>query len=346
MFLGGNMMLGEEYLARDIERRANDSFGELQGLSFTGQAVLSFEGRPKEERKIRYRIGYRENDNVLPPMSLESLIPNPGEPHMSDVELADKWTAFNGETLGTFDRGFIQSKNGAAPKRRFSVINLQPGYGVDFFRSMFADYAFHIGPTGLENSQMVGTLSSIAPGSTVKLVGEYQGLPLVELTRATIHEGKTYSVTTKIVVGPTLFILGVSSFEGLDEIILSRLLGREVLKLDVREGFLVPIHYRWSQLKPQKIEYELHIDSVERLPVDFKGLWLFDQPTGTRIADHVNVETRRIKFTDEEEEKIREFMGLKSVQGRSRYPRILFYVFNVVLLMAAAWHYRGKMLIK
>ena len=77
-------------------RQLFDSYGTLQGLRITGRVILDHEKAEREEFRFRYCLGYRESENHLPPMSLEALIPNPGEPHLPDAEIADRWEAFDG----------------------------------------------------------------------------------------------------------------------------------------------------------------------------------------------------------------------------------------------------------
>lgn len=292
-----------------------DSYGDYQGLSFTAIVTRNIGGDKSDphrafdrELKIRYRVGFRESNDVIPPYSLESLIKNPGEPHLRDPEIAEWWTAFDGRRICRFKRRFLTGTGDRPPKRHLSEGNLFNTV-QDQSVELLINEAFHVGPHGQSNHRFVGNFSQSLEKIDARVVGEEQreGYVMTDLkltSRVEGFEGNGY--TLAVAVGPTAFIAGVKNVHGKGEAPPAALANRVVERFKIIEGFLLPMKMQWEQKQPFST-YRLEIIEVERLPRDFIGLWAFDRPTGTKfIKNFKDVQPYYVvPFTKEQEDAIR-----------------------------------------
>src|SRR6056297_1962939 len=103
------------------------------------------------EMLLRYRVGNAASETDLPPRSVESLVDNPGEPHLADEQLAEWWVAWDFDgNVGAFERGFITGDVESPPRRPWSTVLLgRERSGSQ--KHIFFDELLHRSPLGRRN---------------------------------------------------------------------------------------------------------------------------------------------------------------------------------------------------
>lgn len=288
---GGRVISMREWATSEIEiiEKIRLATRAYEGLIVEGVVVNSPNGGVETTHHIRALYGRAGESGGLRPMSIEMIVDNPGEPHLSQEKLiAEAWIRRDG-VVGHFERRFM---TGRAAGIVLSEIHLETGHLIRNKVCEAFHHVTHLGVYGHDSDQYC--LASKSFSSQVKVV---------ELGEEEVFGVKAKRVRFQLTDYMDLWFEGIAIFEPTFQIISAEKMiegdaafvirksigGRTVKQLKIIDGRVIPTEV-FYQFDDRSIS--VNITSVEPLPIDYKGLWLWNNPTGTGFGGPGESSTR------------------------------------------------------
>lgn len=346
----------------ELLRRCVQSWQEYENIQLRGTAERHDLSGLQESLPFTLSVGSGV-DGRAAPLEIGLRIPNPGEPHIDDAEIFKEAIAHTSELWAYFERELISEPPYGD---QLSYIRLQPFPGRAPFNKI--ELAFFGGLDGSSPRLAMKDMAKIMKNCTLEVLGDekYLGFDvkrvLLAIDVGADASGQTFpplKIESLIAPEPTLQILRNVSAEGGPEWLLEResaensYLGREVLSAKVFDRWLI-----CDQVKLPASEQDSHwlirFDELQPLPDDYVGLWDYDRMTGVAFIGTLEQATRKgtpriemehtkeasyIPYTQEEQEKIRQFLIGKTapIKPSVAWSTILFWAANVVAVVVLSY---------
>lgn len=332
-------------------RRLLTAWKDYEGIAITASATQETPGKPTKQMRLRITFGESGDPQRLRPISVESLVPNPGEPHIDDAEITDAFAVVTDGIVGTFQRKYITKQ---PPRLRTSQMIMMPGTGLGQVPFSLYHNGLQMGITGGPMDQEFGTVELAEKNLRLQVLGddEFLGFPAKHIRykydKTRRPEAGELTVEMLVATEPTVQVLKVlrveSSIPAIEKTTREILESRSIQKLEVIEGMLIPTEF---EINFSLGSFFVTVEDVHRLPEGHHGLWELDAPTGTefagpaqsyvqKISGHERVRhgASKLPYTTAESDKIRQYLIAHDtpVASQISLTKILFYLANIAAI--------------
>lgn len=329
---------------------------DYEGVAITANAIYTVSGKPTEKMRLRITYGESGDPQRLRPISVESLVPNPGEPHIDDAEITDAFAVVTDGIVGTFQRKYITKQ---PPRLRTSQMIMTPGTGLGQVPFSLYHNGLQMGITGGPMDQEFGTVELAEKNLRLQVLGddEFLGFPAKHIRykydKTRRPEAGELTVEMLVATEPTVQVLKVlrveSSIPAIEKTTREILESRSIQKLEVIEGMLIPTEF---EINFSLGSFFVTVEDVHRLPEGHHGLWKLDCPTGTEFAgpaqsyvqkivrhDRVRRGVSKVPYTTTESDKIRQYLIAHQAPVTSdiSWKKVLLYLANASAIALLAW---------
>lgn len=297
----------------DLLKRSFNTWREYEELIIIGSVSKIVDGESVDERTVRVIYGASSGPRKQRPMSIEVLVPNPGEPHLPvDEDILHHAFVIDSDGIAArFERLYITGKGpdwvlpsemeSSNPWFSPSRWYVTPRQGIGNLTTFLFNKAIHVGPMGWTLDMRVDLTQDYLRSNKFEVVGEqeYLGFPC-KVVRCT---SSLPSIGPSGVVGrwemlvcsePSLQFLKVTDCENPENTLLSESKKRQVKELAILCGKLFPTRVKYTLTDSNKWngDYEILVKSVEPLPKNYVGLWNYDRPTGSLWTGNAEIAIR------------------------------------------------------
>lgn len=287
---------------RDLLERSFNTWREYQGIIVSGSVSKVADGKPVDERNVRAVFGTSSGPREPRPMSIEVLVPNPGEPHLpADAEVLHHAIVIDSDGVqARFERRYLTGKGpGWVPPSQMesttrsfspSVWYVTPSTGIANLTTFSFNNAMHMGPFGWTLDMRVDMSEDDLSSNKFEVVEEreYLGFPCKVVRWAssdpsTGPSGVLGRCEMLVCTEPSLQFLKVVECENPKHYLMTKSTKRQVKELGILGGKLFPtrVSYTLAGSGEWDGDYEILIKSAEPLPEGYVGLWNYDRPTGS-----------------------------------------------------------------
>jgi len=347
---------------------------QYEGLRIRGTITAFTASETKPSQQFELVLGYPKDAKQARPFSLSFMVPNPGEPHLSQDELVDVADLSDGFIAAAFTRSYVTASPSASrytpqvtaspsasrytthvtaspPALRYSEMELRlhRAQRLETEAILRALQYWVDGRDSLGNASDSSALRSYM-NFTDEGKEDYLGIETHLLSFSIPHA----SATLRVALEPTVQIIecvktspNALSFDVFD---------RKVESVKVFDCVLLPINVTLMYGREEKTDgFRVEVESVEKIDRDYPGLWKFNDLTGVVISGDPGLVNqlvsvgvpqgrfqREIPYSPEEEELIRRYVlaNTSVVNQPTSWRRIAFYAVNLaaaLVLIYAVW---------
>ncbi len=321
---------------------------QYEGLRIQGTITAFSATETKPPQRYEMLLGYPKDAAQARPYSVSLLVPNRGEPHVSQSEITDYAELSDGLVFGKFQRSYVSTR---PPTARYSTLQLSLNR-VEKLEIRAISLALQYWVDGTDSLRNTSDISGIRSYMDFKVVGkeDYLGIETHLLSFAIPHA----SATLRVALEPTVQI--IECVEHSQYALSFDMFDRNVESLDVFDGVLLPTRVTIAYGAEEKTDgFNIDVESVERIDRDYPALWKFNDLTGMVIAGEAGMVNqlvsvgipqgrfqRAIQHSPEEEELIRRYVlaNTQVVNQPTSWRRIAFYIVNLAaafVLIFAVW---------
>jgi len=349
------------HAAHDVKlaRQIGESWRGYQDIIITGTVKFYRDGVLEEEERFKAIYGHSNGVSGSRPISVGTVVRNPGEPHIQDDELFDVNCSVKDGLAGRFLRSYISQP---APSFVYSEMQMFPGEVM--IGGPKQNDPINVVHSALHPNLLSASYSSSGVAEKGWIDGQYWHLEIVgeeefqgisaKRVRATAVEPHLpdflgTQVEMLVALEPSVLVLKfIDAKGGKSESFRTntcrRLRSRELLEVKLWDGRLIPVVTKYEE---ENVKAVVEVQDVISLPPDFHGLWEFDGPTGTRYIGDLEPAVRKrgihepyarasslITFSLAEQEQIRKFLAAKKIiQPRGiSWARLAVYAINLIAI--------------
>lgn len=336
-----------------LDKKVLSMGSQYEGLRILGtiNAFSATETKPKQQFEVL--LGYPKNPKQARPFSVSLLVPNPGEPHLTQRELADYVHLSDGFISGEFTRSYISTPPQTS---RYSEMELRLPGRSGRLETRAISLALQYWVDGRDSLGIASAIANDVSGLNslmdFKVEGkeDFQGFETHLLSLTIPHA----SATLQVALEPTVQIIACT--EHSQNALCFDMFDRKVETLKVFDGVLMPTSVTITYGREEKTDgFTIDVDSVEKIDRDYPAMWKFNDLTGVFIVappgmldQLVSVGIpqgrfqRAIQHSQEEQELIRRYVlaNTSMVTQPTSWGRLVFYAVNLaagLVLIYAVW---------